>query len=137
MTNDEIIAINFEIAWRELLIKKLTYVQTKLNKETTAQVEAKRARQSELRSLYPSAEAAHEAYGWGFITEDEWREIEQELESVNASTEVSAARDELKSFITRLRREIRDLKWELLPQDEQERIRKSRERMRKRENVEL
>ena len=116
---------DFEIEWRKLLVNRLTPVLTRLNKAYDMEQAEKIARQSEIRKLFPTAEEAHEAFGNGYITEDEWRDIEQQLDSVNENTPTSAARDELKEMLAKLRREIRDFEYSMLSDTEKDRIRRS------------
>ncbi|OPY61140.1 MAG: hypothetical protein A4E56_02247 [Pelotomaculum sp. PtaU1.Bin065] len=117
--------IAFEIEWRKLLITKLSRALTALNKSAAAEKEATITRQAEIRELYPTKEEAHEAFGYGYITEEEWRSIAEQLESVNAPTITSAARDELRDILSRLRKDIRDLEWEAMPEADRERVRQN------------
>lgn len=117
--------IAFEIGWRKLLITKLSRILTALNKSSAAETNAAIAWQSEIRERYPTADEAHEAFGWGYITEEEYRTIAEQLESVNAPTITSAARDELRDILSRLRKDIRDLEWEAMPEADRERVRQN------------
>lgn len=123
MSNNDLL---FEIQWREKLLSSLSPTLTTYNKHVTKERQAAMERQAEIRKLYPTPEDAHEAFGYGNITEDEYREIAEQLESVNI-TVYTAARDELKSFMSRLRREIKDFTWESTPKEEKERIRANNE----------
>ena len=124
--------IEFEVEWRKLLISRLARVQTTLNKAAEAEQAAAVTRQAEIRELYPTEEEAHEAFGNADITEDEYRAIAAQLQSATAATPTSAARDELRDILSRLRRAIRDLEWETLPDAEKERIRQSGEKFKDR-----
>ncbi len=57
--------------------------------------------------------------------EEEYRTIAGQLAETDKPTATSAAYDVLRDMLVRLRQEIRDLKWEALPEAERERIRKS------------
>lgn len=117
--------IAFEIEWRKLLIAKLSRTLTALNKSAAAEREAAITRQAEIRELYSTEEEAHEAFGNGYITEEEWRAIAEQLESVNAPTITSAARDELRDILSHFRKDIRDLEWEAMPEADRERVRQN------------
>lgn len=118
MNND----IAFEIRWRKALIKKLIPFAEKFSKRAENQRTKQIDRQSELRSLYPTEEEAHEAFGYGNITEDEYLQIAEDLAIPDKPTNDSAARDELYDLISRLKREVKDFEWELLPEREREAI---------------
>jgi len=122
----------FEIQYRELLIRRLNYLLVKLNKEVDSEINGRIARQDDIRSKYPDEEAAHEAFGWGYITEDEYLQIAGQLDSVNDPTTLSAARDELRDFIARLKREIKNFKWSMLSDKEKDDIQKSNEALKDR-----
>jgi len=116
----------FEIEWRKALLAKLVRVQTTMNKAVAAEEEAANARRYELRQ-YQTKEEAQEAYGYGDISLEEYRAIVDDFESKPAPTVTSAARDALREYINRLRREIRDFEWAMLPDEEKERIHRSSE----------
>jgi hypothetical protein len=117
--------MQFEIQWREKLLSSLARVLTAYNKQVDAERQEAINRQLEIRALYPTPEEAQDAFGYGDITEDAYRGIVEQLESVASPTILSAARDELKEFISRLRREIKGFEWDALPEAEKERIRQS------------
>ena len=120
---------SLEIEWRKLLIARLSPVLTRLNKVSAAEKAVEEERTAEIRALYPTEEAAHDAFGYGEITEDEYRSIVEGLNVITVSA-TSAARDELKSIMACLRRQIKDLEWEMLPEAEKDRIKQSNERYR-------
>lgn len=115
----------FEIACRQMVVDRLARTLSKLKKDAEAERAAVIARQAELREMYPTEDDAHEAWGYGYITEDEYRTIAGQLADADKPTVTSAARDILCDVLARMRQEIRDLKWEALPEAERERIRKS------------
>lgn len=117
-------AHQLEIDCRQMVVDRLARVLTKLNKDADAEHTAAVDRQAELRASYPTADDAHEAWGWGYITEAEYNAIANQLSEADMPTVTSAARDTLRDILAHLRREIRDLKWEALPEAEKERIRK-------------
>lgn len=117
--------LKFEIACRKLLLKRL---QTPLN--TLERARDKEAGKYNDRvtiiSEYNTREEAHDAFGYGYITEDEYRHVcalfdtgEQIREG--GITAAGAAIDMLLEFMGRLKREIRDFEWEALPEEERKR----------------
>jgi len=116
----------FEIEWRKALVSRLVRVQTTMNKAAAAEEEAANARRDELRQ-YQTKEEAIEAYGYGDISLEEYRAILDDFESKPAPTVTSAARDALREYINRLRRDIRYFEWEMLPDEEKERVHRSNE----------
>lgn len=115
-----------EIDWREYLIKKLMPTCNSLQVAARKEKEKNEARLSTLRG-YNTAEEAQDAYGYGSITREEYEaildRIETDKEAAATVTKNSAALEELSAFIARLQREVRDLRWETLPDAEKERIR--------------
>lgn len=133
-TEERVIYVNkdllFEIRWRKALIKKLVPFTEKFSKRAESMKAKEIAKQSNLRSLYPSEEEAHEAFGYGEITEDEYRQIAENLAVPDAPTIDSAARDEMKEFISRLKREVKDFEWEMLPEEKRDAIRNANDKYR-------
>jgi len=114
-------AEQFEIQWRRLMLDKLKPLLTRMNKAADEEIKTAEARQAEIRELYPTKEEAHEAYGYDYITEDEYRSIVERFET-KTITPAIAARDELKSLMSRYRREIKDFEWEILSEFEKQHI---------------
>jgi hypothetical protein len=118
-------AQRFEIKTRELVLKRLSHPLA------LAQAAAEKKRSERLARLealgeYKTFEEAHEAYGWGYISEEEFETIrnflehKEELKSERSAEEYAA--DILQEFVVGLRKEIASFKFELLPQKEQKRI---------------
>lgn len=126
-TSDE---YGFEIAWREIVIAKLERVLAPLNKVAKLEQMDAAARQNEIRRAYSTPEEAQDAYGYGYITEDEYQEFLSEMEHKDAPTMTSAARDYIKEQLARLRREIKDFRWMALPEAEREAIKARNKRYR-------
>jgi len=122
MNKSDWIVEQFEIEWRRYLLDKFKPLLTKLNKAADEQIKAAEARQAEIREIYPTYEAAHEAYGYAYITEDEYRSIVEMFETKKV-TPTTVARDELKSLMARYRREIKNFEFETLPEAEKQLIR--------------
>lgn len=118
-------AQRLEIRTRELVLKRLSHPLA------LAQAAAERKRSERLARLeelgeYKTFEEAHEAYGWGYISEEEFETIrnflehKEELKSERSAEEYAA--DILHEFVAGLRKEISHFQFELLPQKEQKRI---------------
>jgi len=58
----------YETEWRELLVKRLKTAQTVLKRDA-AKEEKQRTEAKQLAAGYGNYEEAHEAYGWGYITQ--------------------------------------------------------------------
>jgi len=114
-----------EIAWREELLARLQAPLKVLKRKAGKEAERRLARAREL-SAYESEEDAHEAFGYGYITFEEYDAIRDRFDHVGPGSETmsaaEAALDELQHFMSRLRREIKDLAWSALPKEEQQRI---------------
>lgn len=123
----------FEIDCRKLLVKRL---QTPKNTLVTACDREANAYSERIGMLteFKSADEAHEAYGWGIITESEYEQVRDLFEKGEQirngrATPSSAALQMLNEIISHLSREIRDFKWDALPEAEKERIRQSNEKL--------
>ncbi|MCL2301097.1 MAG: hypothetical protein FWC27_13220 [Firmicutes bacterium] len=96
-----------------------------LKRKAGKEIEKRLARAKEL-SAYENEEEAHEAYGNGYITFEEYDAIRERFDHAEpgsaAMSAAEAALDELQGIIHRLQREIRDLKWSALPEEEKQRI---------------
>jgi hypothetical protein len=64
--------IQVEREWRELLIKRLSTVRSTLKRDAAEEQKLIR-RTIEIAARYPNETEAHEAFGWGEITEKEYR----------------------------------------------------------------
>jgi hypothetical protein len=114
---------NLEIEWRETLVKALQPSLKSLVKKHEKELEKKRMLREKL-SVYNTEEEAKEAFGYGDITEEEYRQITDEFEIFDMTadmTAVSASLDELIHIISRLKSEIRYFEWEDLPEEEKTR----------------
>lgn len=127
--------LKFEIKARKELLKRLEY-PIKLIKDAAQKEYDKRQARIEKNREFATWEEAHEAYGYGYLTEEEFRAISDAFELGqeyvdNTTTPVEAASRMLLEFSGRLRREIASMDFELLPAEEQERIRKDTEEKKK------
>jgi hypothetical protein len=95
-------AENFEITWRKELLKRLRAPMNTLTRQVAKEQERTLKRIAELKQ-YSSPEEAHEAYGYGYITLDEYDEIRRDFETAEKTvTPVAAAMGELQSIISGL-----------------------------------
>lgn len=127
--------MKIEIDSRNTLLKRLEKVKASLIKVVDKEV-AKRAEKIEKLQKYDSVEEAHDAFGYGEITEEEYREVVEFFESgkkfiTETKTKNSIALEILNNFISRLKKDVRALEWDMLSEDEKERIRKSNEELKK------
>jgi len=61
-------SVVYEIEWRELLVKRLKTAQAVLKRDA-AKEKKQRTEAKQLAAGYTNFEEAHEAYGWGYITQ--------------------------------------------------------------------
>ncbi|OPY64102.1 MAG: hypothetical protein A4E56_00156 [Pelotomaculum sp. PtaU1.Bin065] len=119
-----------------LLIKKLESV----NKTLEARVErekSKRAERASAISEYKTEADIQDAYGYDLITDDERRQLLEQLETgekyvEDTETRASVALTLLRGFIGKLSREAASLEFELLPPEEQAKRLKASEKFRER-----
>lgn len=118
---------DFEITWRKELIKRLQSPMNTLTRKYEKEQAQKQKRVEELRQ-YSSSEEAHEAYGYAYITLDEYEQICKDFENVEKIlSPVAAAREELRTIISRLKEDVRYFEWEKLSDSEKREIEKSNE----------
>jgi hypothetical protein len=133
MTTYEKESIKFEIDCRELLIKKLQTAEKSLTKMKKKDIDKDKSLKG-LKNLinYKTIEDVDLAWGYAEITSEKhdkllkifegFEELEQGIE-----TKSSVALEILREYTGRLKRDIRDFKWKLLPDSEKDRIHKSNE----------
>jgi hypothetical protein len=129
-------SLELEIKARKELIKRLNHPAELLKVAAKKESDRRSERVNSLRE-YKTYSEAQEAYGWGIITEEEFYVIAKALEEgdeyiENTRTPTEIANEMLKEFIVRLDKEVRSFEFELLPPEEQERIRKEHEELRAR-----
>jgi len=127
---------------RRLLVKKLERVEKTLE-ATVEREKSKRAARAADLSEYKTEAEIQDAYGYDLITDDERRQLLEQLETgekyvKDTETKASVALTLLRGFIGKLSREAASLEFELLPPEEQaKRLKASeefRERVQKRRN---
>lgn len=117
--------LRHEIKTRKLVLKRLEHPLA-LAKAAAEKKRSERIARLEELGEYKTYEEAHDAYGWGFITEEEFESIKnflehkEELKGERSDEEYAA--DMMQEFVARLQREITSFQFELLPEKEQKRI---------------
>lgn len=119
--------LRHEIRARELVIKKVENAHSRLKKQAENKFNERKKRVEEI-SIYESERDLLDAYGWGLITEEEYDKIrilreKGEDSLLNDKSAEEYAAKILGEFIIHLKHEISSLKFELLPEKEQNRIR--------------
>ena len=116
--------ITFEIAWRKELLQRLQVPMNTLTRKLAKEQELKLKRLEELQQ-YSSPQEAQDAYGYGYITWEEYEAICQGFEvAENTVSPVEAAKDELQEIILRLEADIRHFRWTALSDEEKAEIEK-------------
>ena len=118
-------SIRVEIKARKLIIKKLGTAISALQKTADRQKAEKTAKRDKLLE-YKTYNEAQDAYGYGFITEEEFDEIveflEKSQEIVDEPTAEEIALNTLLNWKNHMGAEIANLEFDLLPKEEQTRI---------------
>lgn len=122
-------AMKFEIKCCKYLIRRLETLRKDIQKQVDKETEARIKRHMEL-CQYKTFEEAQEAYGADLISDKEYHQVMDMLEKAEETEEPvktirSAAVEELSRYISDLKRDVRDLEWDMLTPEEQERIRKA------------
>ena len=115
-----------EITAREELLRRLERPLKLLKDRATVQ-RTKRLLKEQAFREYRTVDEAHEAYGYGFISEKQYKEIAVAIENKDEELATlvfpeEAAASILCRFMNRLINEIETFKFELLPPEEQSRI---------------
>lgn len=123
-------SIKLEIKARKEVLKKVENAFKRLRKQADSNLEKRREKVRAARE-YRSLDEAHEAWGYDFITDEEFEEIKKVFELGDAYIENDLSPQEvavniLGRFMGGLNKEIRSFEFELLPIEEQERIRKQK-----------
>lgn len=131
MKPDERKELQLELRARRELVRRLAYPLSQLEK-ADAKEQARREERSAALSEYKTQQEVHDAYGYDVITEDEYRQICETLEAgekyvAETLTPVNLALRILRKFVGSMDREARDIEFELLPVEEQNRRREASE----------
>lgn len=118
-------SIRVEIKARKLVIKKLATAISALQKTADRKKAEKTAKREKLLE-YKTYNEAQDAYGYGFITEEEFDEIVEFLEKSQAIVDEPTAEELALKILLNWRHhmglEIANLEFEMLPKEEQSRI---------------
>lgn len=124
-------ALQLEIRARQELARRMEH-PLKLLERAAKKEQQKRKERIEHLTEYKSYNEAQEAYGWEFITEEEFDEIVRILEEgteriEKERTPVEIAKDILNKFVNGLTYEIASFEFDLLPEEEKEHVRQKNE----------
>lgn len=127
-------SLAFEIKVRTILLKRLNHSAELLKAAARKEADRRKERVESVRE-YKTFEEAQDAYGWGLLTAAEFQNVSKALESGDAyietgRTPTELADEMLHEFMGRIEREISSFEFELLPPEEQARIRKESEERR-------
>lgn len=124
--------LRVEIKARKLVIKKLN-TAVKFLSQTADKKRAARVEKREKLLQYKTYEEAQEAYGWGFITEEEFDEVVKRLEDTQADVDKPSAEElavsTLLGWIKLCMSDIADLEFQMLPPEKQDEIRENNYRL--------
>ena len=115
-------ATKIDIAACKYLKQQFSAMRTKIKKRRDETVDEKIQHVKELLGEYATPEEAHEAYGYDYITEDEYDELKNAFENGTAEAEAddidSITIEWLNDFIRRLSDNINIGEYELLSPEE-------------------
>lgn len=119
--------IQLEIRARKELARRMEH-PLKLLEIAAKKEQQRRQERIERLTEYKNYNEAQEAYGWEIITEEEFDEIVRILEEGTEQIEkertpVEIAKDILDKFVNGLIYEVASFEFDLLPEDEKERVR--------------
>lgn len=128
--------LKMEIEARKEVLRKIENPFKRLQAQADKNVQ-KRKDKIAAAKTYSSVEEAREMWGYDAITEDELHDVERFFEEgedfiANRISPQEYAVRILGEFISRLRSDIRSFEFELLPPEEQERIRQQHAELRRR-----
>ena len=131
---EEIKGLKIELKARKLILAKLESALKPLAAKAERQRIDRAVRRETLLGEYKTYDEAHEAYGYGYISEKEFEEITKFLESSQKKVDVpdaeAIAADILKGWIKITKSDIDHFEFELKSPEEQEEIRRKNEEFR-------
>ena len=123
--------LKIELKARKLVLAKLETALKPLQAKAERQRTDRAVRREVLLGEYKTYDEAHEAYGYGYITEKEFEEIVDFLENsqkkVDAPDAEAIAASIIKDWIKRMNSDIYHFEFELKSPEEQEEIRRKNE----------
>lgn len=131
-------ATELEAKARKELLRRLEH-PLKLLKTAGEKERAKREERITSAREYKTIVDAQEAYGWGYLSDDEYHALVESIEKgeeyvENTISHVEMAADMLNDFVRRMASELRGLEFDLLPFEEQ--IRRMEASEKRREEME-
>ena len=131
---EEIKDLKIELKARKLVLAKLESALKPLAAKAERHRVDRAVRRETLLGEYKTYDEAHEAYGYGYISEKEFEEIAEFLESsqkkVDAPDAEAIAADILKGWIKIMKSDIDHFEFELKSPEEREEIRRKNEEFR-------
>jgi len=109
----------FEIEWRELLIKRLNTPRAALQRDKATE-EKQITEAKQLATGYESVDEAHEAFGWGDITERQFDAIKAVFiasKFENQENKSTAALKRITRMISELQGEIKNLRGDEIQEE--------------------
>ena len=123
--------LKIELKARKLVLAKLETALKPLQAKAERQRTDRAVRREVILGEYKTYDEAHEAYGYGYITEKDFEEIVDFLENsqkkVDAPDAEAIAASIIKDWIKRMNSDIYHFEFELKPPEEQEEIRRKNE----------
>ena len=124
--------LKIELKSRRLIVKKLETAIRALSGTADRNKKVRQERRDKLLE-YKTYNEAQDAYGWGIITEEEFDEITNFLESSQEIVDKPSAEEIAVNILVGWKKimqsDIADLEFQLLPEKEQERIREENYRI--------
>lgn len=119
--------LKLELAARKMVLKKIESAKRSFSGRI-AKVKEDRQNRKDALSEYKNEDEILDAYGWGFITEEEYDRLREEFEKGQESIDnevssVELADNILNGWAKIMRSDISELEFELLPKKKQDEIR--------------
>lgn len=136
MDAKEKLNIQTEIKARKIVVRRLATILTSLSKKVDVIKDDREKRKKQLGE-YESERDLQDAYGWGFITEDEYDKLREAMRAGTAAIDDEVTKEEIAFDIVAkwkalMLSDISSLEFELLPEEEQNRIREQNYELMKR-----
>ena len=120
-------ALKLEIQSGKVLVNEYKRLREKYAKKIEAQKNKKASKFDRLLADYPTWEDAHEAWGMDYITKTEFETLEKIYNEKDIALAIpnvnEAVYETFDNLIKAETANIRDCEWELLPEEDKERIR--------------
>lgn len=131
MTDSERKELKLEIKGRKIVVKKLETALKALNKKVN-KIEEDRQNRKETLLEYKDETDLQDAYGWGFITEDEYYKLLDSMRTGVQTIDEETSPEEIakhiiREWIGRMQSDISSFEFDLLPPEKQAEIMKRNE----------